>query len=230
MRCQRPSVESSVYPNFDPASHVVETPARAPTSRGVCATRPPGSPPETSDTVGGMDFGLRSPHVMLWARVHGRGLGAHVHIIDEYIVEGLTLDRHLQAIDQQRRQRGWPGASQLAWVGVDPAGHQRNAHSGRTDIALLRDAGYRVRSARTRLAEGIEIVRRRLDRGTLTLHPRCVHLIRAMQAYRFAPGTALHPYPDQPLKDGPDHACDALRYLLLNLERAAGPVRTTSYL
>jgi hypothetical protein len=210
MMCQRPGVRDAVYPNFDPRKQVKET-------AGAQAD---------SVFLGGMDFGLRSPHVMLWATVQGRGLEARVHVVDEYLVEGLTLDRHLDAIAALAEGQGWPDADQLDWVGVDPAGHQRNAHSGRTDIAWLRAAGYRVRAARSRLAEGIEIVRRRLDRGTLTLHPRCTQLIQALQSYRFDPA---HPQKREPLKDGPDHACDALRYLLLNLERG-GKTDTRSYL
>ncbi|MEM8739274.1 MAG: hypothetical protein AAGG38_12495 [Planctomycetota bacterium] len=219
MMCERPGVASSVYPNFDPD----------PNGKHVAAT--PDWPSDTeTQWVGGMDFGLRSPHVMLWARVRGRGVGAGVHVIDEYIVGDRTLDQQLKAIDRQQQQHGWPAAAELAWVGVDPAGHQRDRHTGRTDIALLREAGYRVRSARSRIAEGIEIVRRRLDRGALTIHPRCTELIRALQSYRFAPGTPAHPLNEEPLKDGPDHACDALRYLLINLERGGGPAVSTNYL
>lgn len=227
MMCERPGVSSSVYPNFDPRNpgkHIVETPAW--TVRNNQASG------ETSGGrwVGGMDFGLRSPHVMLWAQLQGHGPDAVVHLVDEYHASDLTLDRQLGAIEAQRKQNGWPSAQELAWVGVDPAGHQRDRHSGRTDIALVRDAGYRVRSARSRIAEGIEIIRRRLDRGTLTIHPRCTQLIQALQTYRFAPGTPHHPTNEEPLKDGPDHACDALRYLLLNLERGGGKTVATNCL
>jgi len=222
MMCERPGVSASVYPHFDahtPGRHVVETPA-------WLSDFSPGESATQTIWVGGMDFGLRSPHVMLWARVRGGGRATTVHVVDEYQAADLTLDRQLQAIDAQRRQRGWPAADALDWVGVDPAGHQRDRHSGRTDIALVREAGYRVRSARSRITEGIEIVRRRFDRGTLTIHPRCVQLIRALQSYRFDPA---RPGNDEPIKDGPDHACDALRYLLLNLERGGGSVVARSY-
>ncbi|MEM9418948.1 MAG: hypothetical protein AAGA25_07870 [Planctomycetota bacterium] len=218
MMCRRPTVTAAVYPDFDPSPagpHVAENPF------------PQG---ENDRWVGGVDFGIRSPLVMLWARVQatpGEAHAAQVHIVDEYLAEGLTIDRHLAAIDEQRQRLGLPPAEQLDFVGVDPAGHQRNSHTGRTDIALVRDAGYRVRATRSRLAEGIEIVRRRLDRGTLVIHPRCEQLIRSLQAYRFDPD---RPHRDDPLKDGPDHACDALRYLLLNLERGVSPVIAGSYL
>ncbi|MEM6457878.1 MAG: hypothetical protein AAF710_00640 [Planctomycetota bacterium] len=211
MMCRRPGVRDAVYPNF------------LPTPGGGHVT-PQGPDGDEVSWVGGMDFGLRSPTVLLWAVIVGSG---RVHVVDEYVAAGLTLGRHLEAIERQRDERDYPEPHEVAWLGVDPAGHQRNAHSGRTDIALLRDAGYRVRAARSRLSDGIEIVRRRLDRRTLTIHPRCERLIAAMQAYRFDPRS---PESDAPRKDGPDHACDALRYLLVNLERESGPVVARSYL
>lgn len=222
MLCERPTVRAAVYPAFDPrpgGPHVTERPAWETAATAVGGV----------DWVGGMDFGVRSPHVMLWAKVesgHGRLDMVRVHVVDEYIVSDLTLDRHVEAMGDRAERRGWPGAKRLAWVGVDPAGHARNAHSGSTDIAVLRGAGYRVRSARSRIASGIEIVRRRLDRGTLTVHPRCGGLIRALQGYRFDPERQRR---DEPMKDGPDHACDALRYLLVNLEMGGGPVKMRSY-
>jgi hypothetical protein len=46
----------------------------------------------------------------------------------------------------------------------------------------------------------------------LLVHARCVELIEALKRYRFGDRG------DGPVKDGPDHACDALRYLVVNLE------------
>ena len=79
---------------------------------------------------------------------------------------------------------------------------------------------------RSGLPEGVERVRRRLDRGTLLIHPRCVRLIEAMQSYHF---DAQHAGSDVPVKDGPDHACDALRYLILNLERGEAKLTVREY-
>jgi hypothetical protein len=211
MMCRRPSLADAVYPQFDPQLHVRRF------SDSV----------ESHLCIGGMDFGMRSPHVMLWAAVIGEGLNARVHILDEYVATDRTLDQHLRAIKQQSAERNYPDAEGLRWVGVDPAGGQRNGHTGLTDIAVLKQAGYRVRAARSPIREGIEIIRRRLDRGTLLIDPRCQQLIRDLTAYRFDPN---RPDRDTPLKDGPDHTCDALRYLLVNLDRAAKPPRRHDYL
>ena len=129
MLCDRPRVEDSVNPNFDPhtpGKHVVERPEWLEPDETVGGV----THRTSGGWLGGMDFGLRSPHVMLWARVVGQGLDAKVHIIDEYHAAGLTLDRQLEAIEAQRQRHGWPAAGELDWVGVDPAGHQRGAACG----------------------------------------------------------------------------------------------------
>ena len=38
-----------------------------------------------------------------------------------------------------------------------------------------------------------------------------------------------HPESSTPVKDGPDHACDALRYMIINLERGSATVQVRHY-
>jgi hypothetical protein len=90
-----------------------------------------------------------------------------------------------------------------------------------SDVQLLRKRGYTVRARASHIADGIERVRRRLDRRTLCIDPRCTQLIQAMSVYHFNPD---RPQDDAPVKDGPDHLCDALRYMVINLEAGAAPV------
>ncbi len=210
MMCRRPTVSDRVYERFDVSRHVRETLEGAALPAGASRREPA--------WVAGMDFGLRSPTVVLWACVYGTGEAAVVHVIDEHAAADLTVDQHVEAM----RQKPWP---RPAWIGVDPAGHARDAHSGLSTCQLLRSAGYTVRSRPSRIEDGVERVRRRLDRDTLRVHPRCRRLIADLQAYHFDPG---RPHRDEPVKDGPDHACDALRYLIVNLE-VGGAVRRRSY-
>jgi hypothetical protein len=51
---------------------------------------------------------------------------------------------------------------------------------------------------------------------SLFIHPRCVLLTRALTHYRWPGG---RPEATEPIKDGSDHAADALRYLVVNLDR-----------
>jgi hypothetical protein len=199
-----------VYPRFDPERHVR-----------------PGGPledGEDAEVVAGMDFGLRSPTVVLWAtlRSSGHPAGPAVHVVAEHVRSDARLDDHVAAMRSIEERHELP---RPAWLGVDPAGAQRQSHSGLSDIDVLRRSGYRVRSRRSKLTLGIEAVRRLIDHELLTVHPRCERLIRALQSYHFDPD---RPSSDEPVKDGPDHACDALRYLVVNAEGVGG-VRVRSY-
>ncbi len=213
MMCRRPGVQHAVFDGFDPAEHVTHAPVQK-------------ADGEPWSWVAGMDFGLRCPTVMLWAMAVGRGRDARVRVMAEYDAENRTLEQNLTAIEALRKRRDLPTPAQLAWLAIDPAGNARNSHSGRSDAAVLRQHGYRVRSFASRIEDGIEVIRRRLDHGTLTIDPSCKRLTDAMMGYHF---DALRPFSTQPVKDGPDHWCDALRYLVNALERDV-PVRRGQYL
>ncbi len=198
MLCRRPRRRDLVYPMFDPSRHVrsigVDTPAA---------------------WIGGMDFGLRSPMVMLWAQCLGTSrYNWRVRVVDEYVAENRTVEQNLLAIGR----RTWPCPG---WVGVDPAGGARNDQTGLSTIDLVGEAGYRVRTSRTRLTAGVELVRRYLqpaDGGEprLLIDPRCERLIRSLAGYHYDGGSRPGA---RPAKDGHDHAADALRYMLVNLHQ-----------
>ncbi len=210
MMCRQPEVSDCVYPEFDPAKHVREDEAH-----------------DNDGWIGGMDFGLRSPTVMLWARLYKSAdaqVGQVLHVVDEYAERGLTLHQHMDSIQSQGSMHGWPHPD---WLGVDPAGHQRSSHTGVSDVQVLRKQGYTVKARRSSLRDGIERVRRRLDRQTLRIHPRCTRLIEAVRRYHF---DVERPQKQEPVKDGPDHLCDALRYMIINLEAGSGGLTTASYL
>ncbi len=211
MMCRQPQVSDCVYPEFNTEIHVLQ------------------DNPQHNDWawIGGMDFGLRNPTVMLWACVgkgHEDDNQTVIHIVDEYIQAGITFDKHMNAIDQQASLHGWPHTQ---WLGVDPAGNQRNSHTGISDVQALRKLGHTVKTKRSSLRDGIERIRRRLDRKTLRIHPRCEKLIEAMRCYHF---DVSNPQRQDPIKDGPDHLCDALRYMIINLEAGSENLTATSYL
>ena len=109
--------------------------------------------------VGGMDFGLRSPTVILWARLFFDGEDRQcVHIFDELIETDHTLERMIGLFEERK----WP---KVSWVGVDPAGNQRNSQTGLSDVDVLRRGGYKIRSRRSLISQGVECVRCHFDRG-----------------------------------------------------------------
>lgn len=250
MMCLRPSTEHSVFASFDPTPGGRHVPAddragrvsgsalvagvktnHRDTRESVAQTHRDllrsGSVGKPCELIAGLDFGLRNPLVMLWARFWpGRGveqpadprLGL-IEIVDEHHELGLTLDQHLRLIGQH----DWP---MPAWVGVDPAGGARNSQTGISDIRYMQNLGYRIRNRRMAVRHGLDRVRRRFDRDTLRIAPHCTHLIEALRRYRYP---ARRPEAENPLKDGPDHACDALRYLVVNLELGPAAVETRRY-
>jgi hypothetical protein len=169
-----------------------------------------------AELVGGMDFGMRDPFVMLWARLlppvdgpaRPRGEDWTIEVIGELIENGLTME---QAVDRMESM----GRPRPKWIGIDPAGGQCNRQTGISDADYLRRRGYRTVSQASRIAQGIEIIRRRLDRGTLRIDAGCRQLIQSLAEYHF---DAQDERKETPVKDGPDHACDALRYLVVSLE------------
>jgi len=207
MRCLRPRADDLVLPEFDPDTHV----------RAL--------PPEAADPEAGwawalgMDFGYRAPTVVLWAAISPEDV---VHVADERVATRCLLGEHVDAI----LGAAWPAP---AWVGIDPAGRQGNAQTGLSDAQQLARAGLVVRARRSAVRYGLDLLRARLAPASgaprLLVDPRCRRLIESLGRYHYDPG---RPMSEEPAKDGPDHAVDALRYLVINLERPG--VRAGSYL
>ena len=242
MLCNRPSVSHRVYPEFEPALHVkpfmlkaaggtVEPPrlARVESSEqiyhGRCEAHRPCHPSLQGVWLGGIDFGYRAPTVLLW--VWHDLVDDALYIVDEQVVSERTASVHIENAQRRAHEKGY---AQLAWIGADPAGHQRSEHTGKSTIALWRDAGFMVRTRAHAIEQGVAAVRARLKRadGTigLVVHPRCANLIDSLLRYHYPPQRERD---DQPVKDGPDHACDALRYLVYNLDGRSGGVTIRGY-
>jgi hypothetical protein len=164
-----------------------------------------------------MDFGFRAPTVILFAALDERGV---LWIVDERSRKEVVVAEHARSIVDAP----WPLP---AWVGVDPAGHQRSGQTGATDASVLREAGLVVKSRQSRIAHGIQLVTQRLapagGEPTLRIHRRCVNLIDALERYHYPED---RPESTDPVKDGSDHAADALRYLIVNLDEPYSASRT----
>lgn len=239
MLCQQPSRRDSVYRAFDPEVHVygavddddrlprpadvarlrsgdsaIDKPvARKRANRNI-STSPHRHITKSLEWIGGIDFGNRAPTVLLWARVDGDDV---VHVEDELAAADCLCDAFIERARRHMQARGLPMPS---WVGADPAGLQRNEHTGLTTIGMWRAAGWTIRARRMRIEPGLRAVSRRLrdagGRVGLRIHRRCTTLIQAMAQYRYP---ARRPDAETPLKDGHDHAADALRYMITNLDR-----------
>lgn len=212
MMCKRPVTRSAVYPKFDPDDFVDDAePWRLPTE-GMW--------------YGGMDFGLRNETVVLWAWAMWRGPTAILHLAGEYIAKERIVSDNFTAANAVANKHDLPLLEKLDALSVDPAGKQRSSQTGRSEVDVLRQAGCTVRTPKAPVRLGIEAVMRRMDHGLLHIHPRCTGLIEALQKYRYDPD---RPNNENPLKEGADHACDALRYLVLAFDRGGDRVRRRKY-
>lgn len=217
MLCLRPLRSDAVFPEFDPALHVA--PFEPPLN-------PSGEP-----WLAGMDFGLRAPTVILWAFLDNSNT---LRIIDERHESGRLLDSHIAALisglphpsaatttnaPTNSPRPPWPIP---AWIAVDPAGRQRNDQTGASAVETMRRAGLTIRSRPTSIDAGLRALRARLAPASgpprLLIHPRCLRLIHALHSYHYP---ASDPHSLTPSKDGPDHAVDALRYLVATLDLPA---------
>ena len=170
--------------------------------------------------LGGIDFGFRDPTVVLWAHLDDDDV---LRIVDELVLTTHTTE----TIINLAAERPWP---RPVWLGADPAGHQRSDQTGLSAIQVWRRAGWAIRTRGTTIDAGILAVRRRLlaadSRISLFVHRRCTALIEALTMYHYPPD---RPQSDTPVKDGHDHAADALRYLVVNVQAMQSGVRVRRY-
>lgn len=203
MLCLRPKRDDCVLPEFDETIHVREA-------------LPLGESVEKGTWLAGMDFGFRAPTVFLWA-VHDGATGT-LHVIDEHVEARLTISQHIERIER----RGWPRPE---WIGIDPAGNASEGQSGTSHAEVLRKSGHKVKFRQSKIEYGLGLLRARLAPATgtptLFVHPRCRTLIECLTKYHYPSndGGASATDACEPVKDGHDHAVDALRYLVLNLDR-----------
>ena len=204
----RPRRTSAVFPEFDPATHVVDDGD----ARLDGVVRGP------VVFAAAMDFGVRSESVVLLASVDERG-----GIVIEREAWGPDRPLTMQiATVREWMAAGYAGAVGAApeWVAIDPAGLGRSDQSGTSNASVLRSMGWEVAAPRRPLAMGLAAVRARLSPAEgpprLLVHERCRRLIECLRRFHYPD---LDPRTDEPVKDGHDHACDALRYLVLSVDR-----------
>jgi len=207
MLCRGAQREYLVFEEFDPARHVAKV--------EYCRDWP---------LYRAIDFGYRSPLVCLWIQVTP---GGRVHVLNEYFRCRVSLPAH--AAEIKKRDLG-PAAATY----VDPAGRHKESTSGAACTEILISVGIPCICRASTIAEGLELVRAALAPAagapTLAIHPRCLRLIEAFNNYHYPPpGKAGDGDADKPVKDGPDHFIDALRYFFINRMRPGVAVGRRKY-
>jgi hypothetical protein len=150
----------------------------------------------------GMDVGWNFT-CALWAAIdHETDI---VYIYSEHYQGSAEAAVHAQGI----RGRGdWvPGV-------IDPAARGRSQHDGEQLLEIYSGLGLKLTPADNGVESGIYLVWERLSSGRLKIFNNCQNLLAELRIYR-------RDEKGRPVKER-DHACDALRYLIVSgLKRAA---------
>lgn len=188
------SAEGVVYPMFDPGRHVVD------------------ALPEMRFTWIGCDIGHTNPTAFLRL---GAGKDGLIYVMDEYYHSGgqagsKSPRQYAQDLIQFAAPENGRGFLLPQAVVIDPAAEGF--------ILQLREmSDLRIRRADNPVLEGIQMVSSALDADKIRIHRRCKHLIDELQGYVWDE-KAQERGEDKPVKQN-DHACDALRYALMEYKR-----------
>jgi len=159
-----------------------------------------------SPTVGGMDFGFHNPFAAVWGHVDNDDV---LWITGCRYKSQTTMPVHSEALPKG-----------ITWY-ADP--------SGAGQIAELNNSGHHTLPCRhlsvrgsagnpqKPVLHGIDQVSERIRTGRLkVVREACLPLVREFALYRYNPDKL--PATEEPVKED-DHAMDALRYLVVGLDR-----------
>ena len=151
--------------------------------------------PQTGALVGGIDFGWSDPFCALGAtRYRSDDERWHIYVWYERYKTQCTIGEHARAL---------PGG--FVWYD-DP--------SQPGSIVEVNRAGHKTRKAINDILIGVNAVNSRIEADTLHISERCRALRAEINAYH---------YPEDKSSEKPvdefNHACDALRYLVMGVDR-----------
>ena len=144
----------------------------------------------------GVDFGFKNPSAVVVLGEHEK----KYYIIDEFYQRQITDDELIDVIKQKQDVWG------TGRVYCDP--------SAPASIEKMRREGIQAEKANNDVLGGIRQVRTLLDSGKLLISSHCQNLINEFRSYVWDNNEKK----EQPVKLN-DHACDALRYVSLELQR-----------
>ena len=194
--------QGQFFPEFRKSIHVMELPPLPPHLRRYC----------------GMDWGYSSEGVVLWGVILPDG---QLYIEDELVFNGAhakTL-RVAREVAQMVKERTEARSLVSKVIYADPSIFKHTGHTGETIAETFAKHGVSLIPANNDRVMGWAKLREWLrpmpphpelpQRPWMAIHPRCSFLIRTLPQL-VMDGTN----PEDLDTTGPDHACDALRYLV----------------
>jgi phage terminase large subunit len=160
--------------------------------------------------VAGVDFGWNNPSAFMTLLLDSDDI---LYIVDE--IYGRMMTDELLAARGYRQTR----KHDIEIAACDSANPQA--------ITKLRRAGVPARPGYKKIREGVSAVAQRLNTGRLKCFSTCVNAIREAGLYRYDPDR-LSPQ-DNPV-DEDNHAMDAIRYAVMEIDRHRTPRKYEDYL
>lgn len=156
-----------------------------------------------------IDWGYTNPFVCLWGATDHDG---RLYIYDEHYKSKTLIEGHANEINSR-------GKDKYTFTVAD--------HDAQ-DNAEIKKHGIVTVNAKKNVIEGIRKVKARLKvqpdgKPRLFIHPRCVNLIKEIGLYSWAEGTG-GVIKEEPIKQF-DHALDALRYMVMHIDKPQPRVR-----
>lgn len=147
------------------------------------------------------------PRVVLLAQVTPQG---GVHVFYEYYITGELGEATLEAVLALSTEQGWAVPDQVYIDSSAVELRQRFFGRGLYTVPATHPVSEGIKNVRRLIADGHDV-------RLLTIHPRCQHLIRELQSYRYDENSKVANVGEpKPLKLD-DHGPDALRYLTWHL-------------
>lgn len=162
-----------------------------------------------------IDFGFTNPFVCLWGAVDGDG---RLYIYREYYKSSVRTRVH---------------AGEILRLSGDEKYVVTVADHDASERAELEDSGIRTQAAKKEVILGIQMVKNRLSiapdgRPRLFFFRNLRQLLSEIYDYRWCPSSDSRNAREEPLKLN-DHAMDALRYMVMALDRtSSGEFRVSS--
>lgn len=162
-------------------------------------------PPAAEYYIAGIDYGASNPFACLLIGVStGRytQTGKQLFVDQEYYWDPKVTERTKTNAEFAKDIAKFLEDYNVRHLYIDP--------SAASFKAELRKVGITPIDANNEVLDGLTTVASDMQRGFLTIHPRCKNLIREIESYVWDK-KASEKGEDKPLKRG-DHAIDALRY------------------
>lgn len=164
--------------------------------------------PDSWARVRGIDFGYTNPFVCLWGAIDADG---RLYIYDEHYKNRMLVREHAAFIENRNHSYLWTVSDHDA-----------------QDQAELRALGIHTRNAQKDVILGIQRMKARLKVPgdgwpRLMVSERCQNVIKEFSSYRWQESKAERDEKEEPQKVN-DHAMDALRYMVMELDNQRGKV------